>query len=428
MPKKYKNMTDEELDRLFREAAENFKNSNPPEGAWEAFYTKNEQQIKNKEPESSPDLEKKPTPFFTLAKAYQVAAAVLILFAACAIVWMVVSKQQKHEAGTITQSIPGLPVDTAASVAIDIQKDTAGISAPLSVNDDALFPASPRSPVTTEPKAAGSISPSFQKESDALLHAGANPIVPASPVLPVQKDKAVANNMQQATTKKPDLTTGQQEYSDKNNYTTNHLFATAKEPSKRSSTGRWQLGLVGGANVAMVKGDVSTTPGLTTGILVQHRINDTRISVESGVIYENMTYAVENEYFNPGGKPVSSKVSNISGACTMIDVPVNVRYDMVHSKKRKAFVSTGVSPTVMVKQSYVYDYTDENGTRLIDRDVTGQGKNFYAVANVSVGYEQKWNKTSIQVAPYLKIPMGEIGYGNLSLGGIGTQVSIKRDL
>ncbi|MCH5686790.1 hypothetical protein LWM68_22535 [Niabella sp. W65] len=87
----------------------------------------------------------------------------------------------------------------------------------------------------------------------------------------------------------------------------------------------------------MVKGDVSATPGLNTGILVQHRINDSRISLESGVIYENMTYAVENEYFNPGGKPVSSKVSNISGTCTMIDVPVNVRYDMVHSKKKKSF-------------------------------------------------------------------------------------------
>lgn len=427
MPKKYKNMTDEELDKLFREAAENFKNSNPPEGAWEAFYTKNEQQIKNKEPESLPDLEKKTTLFFTLAKAYKVAAALLILFSACAIVWMVVSKQQKHEVGAITQNTSNLPADTAVSVAIGVQKDTAGISAPLSLNEEAHYTA-PKSPVTTEPKPEGITYPSFQKESAALLQAGTTPIVPASPALPVQKDKAVASNMQQANTKKVDLVTGQQEYSDKNNYTTNQLFATAKEPSKRSSTGRWQLGLVGGANVAMVKGDVSTTPGLTTGILVQHRINDTRISVESGVIYENMTYAVENEYFNPGGKPVSPKVSNISGACTMIDVPVNVRYDMVHSKKRKAFVSTGVSPTVMVKQSYVYDYTDENGTRLIDRDVTGQGKNFYAVANVSVGYEQKWNKTSVQVAPYLKIPMGEIGYGNLSLGGIGTQVSIKRDL
>ncbi|MGE9313581.1 outer membrane beta-barrel protein [Niabella sp. CJ426] len=428
MPKKYKNMTDEELDRLFRDAAENFRNSNPPEGAWEAFYTKNEQQLKNKETGPAPDLDKKPTRFFIPDKAYKIAAALFILFAACAIVWLVVSKQRKHEDRTTTQTRSHSSIDTVISVAADFKKDTAGNST-LSFDNNEQLSAPQKSPITTGNKPEPIIYPSFKNENEVPLHAVANPIIPASPALPEQKDKAtVANNMQQANTKKVDLTTGQQEYSNKNNYPTNQLFATAKEPSKRGSSGRWQLGLVGGANVAMVKGDVSTTPGLTTGILVQHRINDTRVSVESGVIYENMTYAVENEYFNPGGKPVSSKVSNISGACTMIDVPVNVRYDMVHSKKRKAFVSTGVSPTVMVKQSYVYDYTDENGTRLIDRDVTGQGKNFYAVANVSVGYEQKWNKTSVQVAPYLKIPMGEIGYGNLSLGGIGTQVSIKRDL
>ncbi|WP_114792929.1 outer membrane beta-barrel protein [Niabella yanshanensis] len=426
MPKKYKHMTDEELDQLFRDAAESFKNSNPPEGAWEAFYTKNEQQLKNKEPESVPDFDKRLSPFFTLPQAYKVAAALLVLFAACTIVWLVVSKPGKHEAGTITQNISNPGTDTAVSVAKDAQKDTAGISTPLSLKDQDQFSTVQKSAVITGNKPGPIMYPSFKDESNAPLHAGANPLIP--PAFPAQKDKAIANNTQQANAKKIDLTREQQGYSDKNNYTANPLFAAAKEPSKRSSSGRWQLGLVGGANIAMVKGDVSTTPGLTTGILVQHRINDTRVSVESGVIYENMTYAVENEYFNPGGKPVSSKVSNISGACTMIDVPVNVRYDMVHSKKRKAFVSTGVSPTVMVKQSYVYDYTDENGARLIDRDVTGQGKNFYAVANVSVGYEQKWNKTSVQVAPYLKIPMGEIGYGNLSLGGIGTQVSIKRDL
>ncbi|MCH5719703.1 hypothetical protein [Niabella hibiscisoli] len=59
MPKKYKNMTDEELDRLFRDAAENFRNSNPPEGAWEVFYTKNAQQLKDKGATSVEDLDKK---------------------------------------------------------------------------------------------------------------------------------------------------------------------------------------------------------------------------------------------------------------------------------------------------------------------------------------------------------------------------------
>jgi len=52
----------------------------------------------------------------------------------------------------------------------------------------------------------------------------------------------------------------------------------------------------------------------------------------------------------------------------------------------------------------------------------------YAVANLSVGYEQKFNRTSVQIAPYLKLPLGEVGYGDLSLGGMGALLSIKRDL
>lgn len=420
-------MTDEELDRLFRDAAESFRNSNPPEGAWEAFYIKNAQELKDKGAAPVEDLDKKNAPFIW-AKSYKVAASLLILFAACAIVWLIVSNQTTDGVIASKQPEPNTPIDTAAALIVDIAKDTNCISprpflneAGPSVAAGHLTDASNKNPDDQPP-------PVVNGEGNNSSNAGKNTVILPMAVLPEQKDNSITPHAHQGDRKKIDLVTDPGGNSNKDNYTTNNLFATGKEPQKRSSSGRWQLGLVGGTNIAMVRGDVSSTPGLNTGILVQHRINDSRVSIESGVIYENMTYAVENEYFNPGGKPVSSKVSNISGSCTMIDVPVNVRYDMVHSKKRKAFVSTGVSPTVMVKQSYVYDYTDENGTRLIDRDVTGQGKNFYAVANVSVGYEQKWNKTSVQVAPYLKIPMSEIGYGNLSLGGIGTQVSIKRDL
>ncbi len=95
MPKKYKNMTDEELDKLFKDAAENFKNSNPPEGAWEAFYTRNKQQLKDNGEEPVQELNKRLPRFFTLGKAYRTAAAVLILVAACAIVWSIVSKQKR---------------------------------------------------------------------------------------------------------------------------------------------------------------------------------------------------------------------------------------------------------------------------------------------------------------------------------------------
>lgn len=426
MPKKYKPITDEELDRLFRDAAENFRNGNPPEGAWENFYAKNGQQLKGNAAGSVTDLNKKPGSSFTRPKVYRAAAVWLMLIVSSLVAWFIVAKPGNETEITRSVIIADSAVGAVAPIARDGVQDTAGLNSRLLPGSKTKLHAPYRSLAAGGTRQYYPVQPGYAEES--LIHsaAGQSPFMQVPLALPHQTDKA--NDQPQGNSKKIELATEPQQYPNKGYYETNRYFPGRKPADESSSSGKWQLGLVGGANIAMVKGDVSTTPGLNTGILVQHRINESRVSVESGVIYENMTYAVENEYFNPGGNPVSSKVSNISGTCTMIDMPVNVRYDMVHSKKRKAFVSTGVSPTVMVKQSYVYDYTDENGTRLIDRDVTGQGKNFYAVANLSVGYEQKWNKISVQVAPYLKIPMGDVGYGNLSLGGIGTQISIKRDL
>lgn len=428
MPQKYKNMTDEELDRLFKDAADNFKNSNPPEKAWEAFYARNEKHLKENGDEeySAPLIPVKPAPWVILLRKYRVAAAVFLLAVAATFLWVDSSRQPRRNTA-------GLPPVSAA-------KD-AGITAPDATQqklagekEDSSLPETQRTAGTLA--APAPVTPALGEQPGLLTRVPPNPLPQTDPPVQPSTDMAAAPSKDmiphmpsQGDKKRMDLAAGTTEKTPKNTTVPGiNYFAVAKTPAKATKAGKWQMGIVGGTNIAMVKGDVSSTPGLNTGILVQRRINDSRVSLESGVIYESMTYAVENEYFNPGGQPVSAKVSNISGSCTMIDVPVNVRYDMVHAKKSKAFVSTGVSPTVMVKQSYVYDYTDENGTRLIDRDVTGQGKSFYAVANLSVGYEQKWNKTSVQVAPYLKIPMGEIGYGNLSLGGIGTQVSIKRDL
>jgi hypothetical protein len=112
----------------------------------------------------------------------------------------------------------------------------------------------------------------------------------------------------------------------------------------------------------------------------------------------------------------------------MLDVPVNVRYDLVRSKKSNAFISTGVSAMVMVNQDYNYLYTGQNKVTEVTKDVSGQGNDVYASTNISVGYERRFKKTAIQVAPYVKMPMGSVGYGNLSLGNIGAQISIKKDL
>lgn len=398
-------MDDEALDKLFRDAASRFQPPDAPEGAWDDFY--NTKML----PPGKSTGQRRP---LIQRRFWQLAAACLLL-AIAGTVWML----QRHP-------LPGLAGSpSTAGIASGILKDVPLRSAGTS-----------QMPAASIPGAAARDLRSL----NAVTRTGTAPLLSEMENHPItDNDRAFADLPKKAKAerehrpadtiqRKPYFSLRDKSAGEHPALPGNHNpFLTEAAPARPAGT-RWQVGLVAGSNLGMVRGDVSKKPGLNAGLLVQRKLGQSRFSVESGVVYESMTYDVNNADFNPNGNPVSSRVSNIEGSCTMIDVPVNVRYDVVASKKNKAFVSTGVSQTVIVKQSYIYDFDRGDGPVPINRDVSGKGKSVYAVANLSIGYEQKWEHVSVQIAPYVKIPMGEIGYGNLSLGGVGTQISIKKDL
>lgn len=208
----------------------------------------------------------------------------------------------------------------------------------------------------------------------------------------------------------------------------NELVANSKFSTRREDYGRkrWQFGVLGGSSLSFVKGTLSKKPGLNAGLMVQRGLNLSRLSVETGIILESMDYNVANSDFHPAGKEVSDAVSHIKGTCRMVDIPVNVRYDLVRSRRNSAFVSTGISAIWMAKQDYSYQYMGEKGVAQVSKDVTGQGKDLYATTNVCVGYERHFKRAAVQLAPYVNIPIGSVGYGNLSLGNLGAQILIKQ--
>ncbi|MCD2424730.1 PorT family protein [Niabella pedocola] len=396
-------MDDEALDKLFRDAASRFQPPDAPEGAWDDFY-------KTKMlPAGESASQRRP---LILRRSWQLAAACLLL-AIAGMLWML----QR-------QPLPGLAGSpSAAGIVSGIIKDV-----PLPSGTTQL-------PAVLSPDDAGNVLRSLN-----AITTGSEPLLPGKEYTPlvhngrafsdIPKKAGAEQEHHPADTlqRKPYFSLRDKPAGERQALPGNYNPFLAETSPARPANNRWQVGLIAGSNLGMVRGDVSKKPGLNAGLLVQRKLGQSRFSVESGVVYESMTYDVNNADFNPNGNPVSSRVSNIEGSCTMIDVPVNVRYDVVASKKNKAFVSTGVSPTVIVKQSYIYDLDRGDGPVPINRDVSGKGKSVYAVANLSIGYEQKWEHVSVQIAPYVKIPMGEIGYGNLSLGGVGTQISIKKDL
>ncbi|SDD93084.1 porin family protein [Niabella drilacis] len=398
-------MNDEELDQLFRDAANRFQPPDAPEGAWDAFYkTKMLPAAENTQQDR----------FFIPRRTWQLAAACLLLVAT-GLLWMLWQHPVPAPGGTR----PG------SGIAAGPLK-----SKTILPSEAAPLPPAPGNTRTNDRSLSSRSLPTvlFETKEQPVVHnsqhlPGAPPTVETErklrPADTVKPGKPYLSLRDKHTDGRPAHPALPQYY---------NQSSAGSGSSISTANASWQVGLLAGSNLGMVRGDVSKKPGLNAGVLVQKKLGQSRFSLESGVIYESMTYAVNNEDFNPNGQPVSSKVSNIEGSCSMIDVPVNLRYDVVASRKNKAFVSTGVSPTVIVKQSYVYDFDRGDGPVPVTRDVSGKGKSVYAVANLSIGYEQKWEHVSVQIAPYVKIPVGEIGYGNLSLGGVGTQISIKKDL
>ena len=364
-------MNDEELDKLFRDAASRFQPPDAPEGAWDEFYkTKMLPAEKNT----------KTRRFFIPRRSWQLAAACLLLVVT-GLVWML---QQRTVSG------PGEGPSNTETTLGRSEK------APVPSGADQLPPAKAPGNNGNEDRSLNTGQPGmatilFEHKEQPLANKGRTffdgpqkgEIQPGhQPADTAKQQRPYFSLRDKPADERPSRPALPGYY---------NPSGTDAAPGRRTALGQWQVGLLAGSNLGMVRGDISKKPGLNAGLLVQKKLGGTRFSLESGVIYESMTYAVNNEDFNPNGSPVSSKVSNIEGSCTMIDVPVNVRYDVVASRKNKAFISTGVSPTVIVKQSYIYDFDRGEGPVPVTRDVSGRGKSVYAVANLSVGYEQKWS-------------------------------------
>ncbi|MGC4232492.1 MAG: outer membrane beta-barrel protein [Niabella sp.] len=433
MKKKFNHITDAELDKLFRDAAEGYRPPAAPQGAWEDFLNSSQDKAAAEKEfaESVMYSSKKKALHFLLTRRWQIAAGLLLIAGSF---WLFKNNPDNNTPPAHTSNKVQEPVKSLA----DKKKPENTIPVSPYLRDNTTFAQKNTFPETKawqKPAAVSHISASLQAVSGMPVAVSNSINTTGWPdgnntiQHKILSDSSY-NTLTRQKQNKPML--GQANPANENRRPDYTLLPKQQEQyasgRRYGSNSKWQLGVVSGTNLSMVAGNISSQPGINAGVTVQRKLGNSRFSVESGVIYESMNYSVDNKDFNPGGKPVSSRVSNIEGTCSMIDVPVNVRYDIIESKKGKAFVSTGVSPTIMVKQSYIYQLERDSGPVQINRDVSGDGKNVYAVANISIGYEQKWDRTSVQIAPYLKIPTGEIGYGNLSLGGIGTQVSIKRDL
>ncbi|MEA5259912.1 hypothetical protein VB264_19095 [Arcicella aquatica] len=171
--------------------------------------------------------------------------------------------------------------------------------------------------------------------------------------------------------------------------------------------------------------------GKSAGILFEYNITK-RIVIQTGAVYSSKKYSTGIENYHAWAKNWATRPvlpTSVEGDCQILDIPFNIRYNVLQKAKDTWFVSAGASSYLMLTEGYEY-YYPETATvpPNFPRYVSWKRDNDYFMSslNISFGFEKRINNhLSIQAEPYLKAPLKEVGRGKVNLYSSGIMFSLK---
>lgn len=191
--------------------------------------------------------------------------------------------------------------------------------------------------------------------------------------------------------------------------------------------GRLSAGVMVSPDLSSIGLSGHLTVGTNTGVQLEYRLTN-RFRVGVGAIYSVKLYSAEVEdYTVPYGFwSYGVAPSEIEADCKILDLPVHLRFDAVRRPRYTAFVSTGLSSYIMLSERYGYYYPTYDPYLRPEWRGKRTGEHYLSVVNLSVGYERNLGRRfSWQAEPFLKLPLGGVGFGKVRLGSSGVFVSLK---
>ena len=205
-----------------------------------------------------------------------------------------------------------------------------------------------------------------------------------------------------------------------------------KNKTENKKEKKFYVGIMGGVDITTVRFQKIEDAGYSYGVLLGYEFNK-KWSVETGLYQDKKFYYSKGEYFNTSKvwMPPNSKITELSGNCKMLEIPLTVKYTFSNNQKRSWFATAGTTSYLMQKEDYDYTYYYGNSGNYAthNRKYDSDSKEFFAAAHFSGGYTRKLNKnTDLRIEPYIKLPLSGMGIGELKFISTGLHLGITRKL
>jgi hypothetical protein len=389
------NMSDEELDKLFRKSAEHYE---PPfdEEAWKAMDRK---------------LDGAQGGWLGIKRMLPV--VLLPLLVTVAVIWRTGTNSEPA-----TNSMPVTEERSAARPAADRVGEI--WSAQRQAEGDEHLPA-------PEPDVPAALYPAVQTGSGA-----ASPLISASGSERLDRPAARAAAMQEplqtvetVMPSVPRLAVPQSVAG-----IARQQVARAIPADSGQAEARGEQVFLQGIRVALVVApDITTVRfkdpdavSANAGVLFSVPITK-RLSLVSGAVWANKRYNATPADYAPSPDYWDGRrlPDVIAAQCRVLDIPVNLQYQVLGWGKNMLSVQAGLSSYLMLNEEYTYTY-QYSGREPYSKtlEFSNENRHWFGIQNVSVGYTHQLSPAfSIGAEPFVKIPLASIGEGRVKLTSAG---------
>ena len=155
-----------------------------------------------------------------------------------------------------------------------------------------------------------------------------------------------------------------------------------------------------------------------------------KFSIEAGAAYGKKTYQTGFSSFRPAGDILFQVKPNIvSSGFDVIDIQFNLAYTLLNKGKSSIGFGAGISSYLMLNEQYSFTYQNANARGVSSFRTGYQNNHFFGIANLNLSYKRSLtNNVKLAINPYLKLPLTDLGYGNIRLKSAGISIGVITNL
>lgn len=204
------------------------------------------------------------------------------------------------------------------------------------------------------------------------------------------------------------------------------------------------------ANKPVVKARLGNRPQFALGILASSDLNGvnslqqskiggnfglqfsvglSKWTISTGASYSIKPYTTGFENYHTGYQ-FTTTPTNVSANCRMLDIPLNINYQLYSKGGNKFTVGSGISSYIILHERYWFNYdnTYNSGSPAVF-NVVNKNRNYFGIVNLDFTYQHQINsKVGLLIEPYYKLPLADVGASKVRLQTAGVAVGLNWNL